>query len=136
MRATLAAVATGAVLLMPISVAAGAPVANKSGAVVNYTSVKKVKIARKMKMHFVCAVDCSVTARAKIKGPGAQVKFRPLSGSFAANQPLFLELTISKRFVRIIRSAPGKFRIVNAITATDAATGAVDHIKHSFKLKR
>ena len=35
-----------------------------------------------------------------------------------------------------MKAHPGKFRLISDVTATDPATGAMDTISHTFKLKR
>jgi hypothetical protein len=132
-----APLAVAAALLLPGSgaLAAGGPVATKSGAIVNYTSTGKVKIAKQMFIYFVCSVDCSATSTTKIKGPGGHITV-PASGSVPANVQGFIKITPTGGLLKLFKAEPGKFRLVNTITATDPATGATDTISHVFKLKR
>jgi hypothetical protein len=124
-------------LLLPASgaLAGDGPVATKSGAIVNYTSTGKVKIAKKMFIYFVCSVDCSATATTKIKGPGGHVTVTA-SGNVPANVQGFVRITPTGGLLKLLKAEPGKFRLVSTINATDPATGATDTISHIFKLKR
>jgi hypothetical protein len=37
---------------------------------------------------------------------------------------------------RALKAAPGRFKLVSSVTATDLATGATDAISNAFRLKR
>jgi hypothetical protein len=133
----IASLAVVAALLLPASsaLAGSEPVATKSGAIVNYTSTGKLKIAKKMFIYFVCSVDCSATSTTTIKGPGPNIKVT-VSGNVPANVQGFVRVTPSGGLLKVLKADPGKFAFVNTITATDPATGAVDTISNRFKLKR
>ena len=65
-----AVVAVIGVLLLPASGAAGAPAAHKSGALINYVTTGKIKIAKRITVPFVVLpVNCNVATTLKIKGP-------------------------------------------------------------------
>src|SRR5262245_6405851 len=87
--------AVGGALLIPSysAVAGDGPVATKSGPIINYTSTAKLKIGKKINIYFSCLVNCNVTSNTKIKGPGGKLVLPPLSGSFAAGTPGFVEIT-------------------------------------------
>ena len=135
---TIATLVAVVALLLPVASSAGAdggPVATKSGALINYVSQGKLRIGKRISIVAVCAVNCDVSSHSVIKGPGIKDK-KNISGSLSAGVPggpIFLPngplLTAMKRF-------PGRFRIANTLTATDPATGAVDKISHTFRLKR
>jgi hypothetical protein len=148
-RTTLAAAAVAAALLIPasqasaggaqIATAGDGPVATKSGAVVNYVSTAKIKLRKRIGPSFVCSVQCSINSTLKLKGPGGQIT----DVRTAAGVPPGVILThffkfakFPKRVRGLIKEQIGRFRLVSTVMATDDATGAVDKISHSFKLKR
>jgi hypothetical protein len=133
--ATLLAVAGALLLPAPSAVAAGGPVATKSGAIVNYTSLAKLKVGKHIFIHFTCGVDCDVSSTSTIKGFGRSFT-RRASGHLPAGVPAYVELTFKGALLKLMKAHPGKFKIVNRINATDPATGATDAIAHTFKLKR
>jgi hypothetical protein len=142
MRTTLATLAAAGALLIPASqamggaqIASGGPAAHKSGAIVNYTSVGKVKVKKQMFIYFVCSVDCSATASTTIKGAGIKLTV-PASGNIPANVQGFVQITPKGGLLKLLKAETGKFKLVNTITATDPTTGATDTISHAFKLKR
>jgi hypothetical protein len=130
-----AAVAVIGVLLLPASGAAGAPGAHKSGAIVNYLITGKIKIAKRMAVPFQCSVNCDVVSALKVKGPfvkGTDTE----QGSLQAGVPAGHFIKPSGPLKRLMNAAPGRYKLISHITATDPATGATDSISHSFKLKR
>ncbi|HEY1237343.1 MAG TPA: hypothetical protein VGE91_03345 [Solirubrobacterales bacterium] len=144
-RATFAALLVAGALLIPASQAtAGAriasaddgPVATKSGAVVNYTSVKHLKVARHMFIHFQCAVTCNATGIATLKAHKLKLPIKASANGIPAGAPAFMEITVKGALLKALKAHPGRFKVANTITATDPATGAVDQIKHTFKFKR
>jgi hypothetical protein len=132
----IALVAVVGVLLLPsASAVAGGPVAQKSGAIVNYTSTGKLKVAKNMFIYFTCAVTCDATSTTTIKGLGGKVTI-PASGTVTAGVQAFIKLTVKGPLLKFLKGQPGAFKVVNHINATDPTTGAVDNISHTFKLKR
>ena len=130
-----AAVAVTGALLLPASSALSAPTAHKSGAIVNYLTTGKIRIGKKLIIPFSCTVNCNVVSFLKLKGPfvkGSDTE----SGSIAAGVPAGHFLKPSGPLSKLLKSAPGRYKLISRITATDAATGATDQIAHSFKLKR
>jgi hypothetical protein len=130
-----AAVAVVGALLLPATGASAAPTAHKSGAIVNYLSTAKIKIAKTMTVPVVCSVDCNVVSTLKIKGPfvkGADKEHGTLTAGVAAGH--FIKP--SGPLLKLLKASPGRYKLVSHITATDLATGAVDKIAHAFKLKR
>jgi len=132
-------------LSLPVTGAAGhvgtadgssdGPIAHKAGAVVNYATQGKIKVARRMGVSFVCSVACSVTSTLTIKGPISASNTQTAT-DVPAGQLLTHYVNLTKRGIRLMRSNPSKFRFVSTVTATDPTTGAVDTISHSFKVKR
>jgi hypothetical protein len=132
----IAVVALAGVLLLPSTGAiAGGPVAHKSGAIVNYTSTGKLKVAKNMFIYFTCAVTCNATSNSTIKGLGGKVTI-PASGTISAGTQAYIKLTVKGLLLKLLKEKPGAFKVVNNISATDPTTGAVDNINHTFKLKR
>jgi hypothetical protein len=132
----IAVIALAGVLLLPSTGAlAEGPVAHKSGAIVNYTSTGKIKVAKNMYIYFTCAVNCNATSTTVIKGLGGKVKI-PASGTVTAGVQAYLKLTVKGILLKLLKQQPGAFKVINHINATDPTTGAVDKISHAFKLKR
>ena len=130
-----AAVAVIGALLLPATGAVGAPTAHKSGAIVNYLTTGKIKISKKMIVPFQCAVNCDVVSTLKVKGPlvkGADTE----QGSIPAGVPAGHFIKPSGPLKKLMKASPGRYKLISHITATDPATGAIDKIAHSFKLKR
>jgi hypothetical protein len=144
-RSTILALAVCAALLIPTSQAAGGgaelasagggPIAQKSGAIVNWVSGPKLRVARRIQPLAVCAVNCTVTGTGVLKGMGGKARFAD-SGSFQAGQLFGLYVTVKGSLLRLMKAFPGRFRINETLTATDPTTGAVDTISRSFRLKR
>jgi hypothetical protein len=142
-RTTFAALVAAGALLVPASQAtAGAriasggdgPVATKSGAIVNFVPSGKVRVKKHFQPLAVCSVDCSVTGTAVLKGTGG----KPITdtGSFLANQPFGLRITVKGALLKLMKQHPGRFRLTETYTATDPATGATDSVSRGFKFKR
>jgi hypothetical protein len=131
-----AALALG-LLLLPGAAAAGGdgPAAAKSGALVNYVSLAKLKVAKKITIFIVCSANCNVNTTTTVKGPGFK-ETANVSGPLAANVPGGPFFKPNGPLLRGMKAEPGKYRINSTITATDAATGATDAISHSFRLKK
>jgi hypothetical protein len=129
--------AVAAALLLPASsaLAGDGPVAQKSGAIVNFVTTGKVKVARHFQPLAVCSVDCSVTGTAVLKGLGGKATITD-SGTFAANQPFGLQITVKGGLLKLMKANPGRFHLSETYTATDPATGATDTVSRSFKFKR
>jgi hypothetical protein len=144
-RTTVAALAVCAALLVPATDAAaggaqlasagGGPVATKSGAIVNWVSGFKLRATRRIQPLAVCSVNCDVTGTATLKGMGLKGTFSD-SGSFLAGQYFGLYVTVPRQLAKLMRAFPGRFHLVETLTATDPATGGVDSISRSFKFKR
>jgi hypothetical protein len=130
-----AGVAIVGALLLPASGASGAPTAHKSGAIINYLSTAKIKIAKTMTVPFVCSVNCDVVSTLKVKGPFVKGADKE-RGSLQAGVPAGHFIKPSGPLLKLMKASPGRYKLVSHITATDPATGAVDKIAHSFKLKR
>src|SRR5262245_53072416 len=143
-RATFAALAATAALLIPASqAAAGAriasgghgPVATKSGAIVNFVTTGKLKVKKKFQPLAVCSVNCEVTGTAVLKGPGVKATITD-SGSFPATQPFGLQIQVAGPLLKSMKQKPGKFRLNVTYTALDPTTGAQDTVSRPFKFKR
>jgi hypothetical protein len=124
-------------LLLPGAAAAGGngPTATKSGALVNYTSVGKLKIAKKITIFIVCNANCNVDTITVVKGPGFKDSAQ-VAGSLPAGSPGGPFFKPNGPLLKGMKAEPGKFRINSTVTATDPATGATETIARSFRLKR
>jgi hypothetical protein len=132
-------------LSLPVAGAAGqavtadgpsdGPVAHKAGAVVNYATQGKIKVARTVGVSFVCSVACSVTSTLTIKGPipGSDTQ---TATDVPAGQLLTHYVNLNKNALGFVREHLRKFRVVSTVTATDATTGGVDTLAQTFRLKR
>ena len=135
-RTIAAVLAILAALLLPATTAsAGGPTAVKSGALVNYTTTGKVRIAKKLFVPFVCSANCSVVSNLTLKGPGVKL---PDTQSATLNAGVVAAhfLQPNGPLTRALKAAPGRFKLVSSITATDVTTGATDAISNVFRLKR
>ena len=132
-----ALLALAGALILPASpaTAGDGPTARKSGAIINYKSGKKLKIGKRIQILVVCSVDCDVVSKSVIKGPGVKLK-GTISGSLQAGIPGGPFFKPNGPLLKAMKATPGKFRLINRITATDPATGATDAISRSFRLKR
>ncbi len=132
----IAILAVAGLMLVPSTAAvADGPVAHKSGAIVNYTNTGKLKVAKNMFIYFTCAVNCNATSTSTIKGLGGKIRISA-SGTISAGVQAFIKLTVKGQLLKLLKSKPGAFKVINHIKATDPTTGAVDQISHTFKLKR
>ena len=132
--ATLAAM-TGALLVPASDAVARAPVAHKSGALINYVTTAKLKVRKRIDISVVCMADCNVRTTTTIKGGGYKQTFS-LNGALAAGVPGGPFFKPNGPLLSAMKANPGAFKIVSSMTATDPATGATDTIAHTFKLKR
>jgi len=130
-----AMVAVSALLLLPSSSAAGAPVATKSGALINYVSTAKLKVAKSITIPVVCSADCQVTSTVRIKGPSFKLT-NTVAGPLTGGVPGGHVIKPNGPLLKSMKADTGKFKVVSNMTATDLATGATDAISHTFKLKR
>ena len=131
-----AALAFG-LLLLPGPAAAGGdgPTATKSGALVNYVSSGKLRIAKKMTIYVVCSADCNVETTTVVKGPGFK-QSADVGGPLPAGAPGGPFFKPNGKLLRDMKAQPGRFRVNSTVTATDPATGATETISRSFRLKR
>ena len=130
-----ALLALAGALILPASAAGGGPTASKSGAIINYVSGTKLKIGKRMQIVVVCSVDCNAVSKSTIKGPGVMLRGN-VSGSLLAGVPGGPFFKPNGPLLKAMKRSPGRFRLINSITATDPATGATDAISRSFRLKR
>jgi hypothetical protein len=132
-----AVVAAAGVLALPVSEAAagGGPVAHTSGTLINFVTTGKLKVQRTMQPLAQCSADCNVTGTGTLKGMGGRASFSD-SGSFTAGQLFGLAVTVPKKLLKLMKANPGRFRLSESLTATDATTGAVDPISQTFRFKR
>jgi hypothetical protein len=126
-----------AALLVPVSsaLAGDGPVAHKSGAIVNFVTTGKIRVARHFQPLAVCSVNCDVTGTAVLKGLGGKATITD-TGSFAANQPFGLQISVKGGLLKLMKAHPGRFHLSETYTATDPATGATDTVSRSFRFKR
>ena len=143
-RTAFAALLVCGALLIPASqAAAGAhiakggdgPIATKSGAIVNFLPAGKLKVARHFQPLAVCSIDCTVTGTAVLKGLGGRATITD-TGSFPANQPFGLQISVKGVLLKLMKAQPGKFRLNVTYTATDPTTGATDTVSRPYKFKR
>ena len=143
-RTTFVALAVAGVLLIPVSqVGAGAgvasggdgPIATKSGALINYVSTARLKVAKKMEIKVVCTANCFVTSTIVFKRPGFKTT-STVAGQLTAGVAGGHFLKPNGALLKNMKANTKKFRLVSNMTATDSATGVQDHISHTFKLKR
>jgi hypothetical protein len=131
-----AILAVSGALLLPASAATAGegPTAGKSGALISYVSGKKLKIGKRIQILVVCSVDCNVVSKSVIKGPGVKLRGK-VSGPLDAGVPGGPFFKPNGPLLKAMKANPGKFRLINRITARDAA-GATDAISRSFRFKR
>jgi hypothetical protein len=135
-----AALAVTGVLLLPASgaVAGDGPVAHKSGTLINFTSMGKLRVQRVLEPLAVCTASCNVTGTAVLKGVGGSANFADSGGPFPAGQQFGLFITLKKNSVlfKLMKQFPGRFHLTETLTATDATTGAVDSVTAGYGFKR
>jgi hypothetical protein len=143
-RTTFAALAVAGALLIPASAAAAeakiasageGPVATKAGAIVNFLPAGKLRVAKRFQPLAICAVNCTVTGTAVIKGLGGKATITD-TGSFPANQAFGLQVRVKGALLRLMKRFPGRFRLNVTYSATDPATGATDSVSRGFRFKR
>lgn len=131
-----AVLAVAGALMLPASGAlAGGPVATKSGALINYLTTARLKIAKKIVVPFQCSANCNVVSSIKVKGPGIKVKDTE-SGTLGAGVPSGHFIKPNGPLKKAMKAAPGRFRLISEVNATDPVSGATDKISHAFRLKR
>ena len=130
-----AALALGLVLLPGTAAAGDGPTATKSGALVNYVSAGKLKIAKKITIFVVCSANCNVDTTTVVKGPGVKESAQ-VGGPLAAGVPGGPFFKPNGPLLKAMKAQPGRFRVNSTVTATDPATGATETISRSFRLKR
>jgi hypothetical protein len=145
MRASVAALLVAGALLIPASqaMAGGAlkasaddgPIATKSGFLVNFVPAGKLIVARHFQPLATCTVDCSVTGVAVLKGMGGKATISD-SGTFAANQPFGLRITVKGLLLKLMKAHPGRFRLNVTYTATAATNGGTESVSRGYKFKR
>lgn len=132
-----AVLAVAGALLVPASAptAGGGPTATKSGALINYVTTGKLTIRKNIQILVVCSAPCNVTSSSTIKGPGVKLVGN-VSGSLSANVPGGPFFKPNGPLLKAMKAEPGKFRLVNRISAIDPATGLTDAISRTFRFKR
>src|SRR4051812_29253227 len=111
-----AVVAMVGAVLLPVSGATGAPTAHKSGAIVNYVSTAKIKIAKTIAVPFVCSVNCDVVSTLKVKGPfvkGADKR----RGSLQAGAAPAHFLKPRRALLQLVKAYPRRHTPVRPLTA-------------------
>ena len=134
-RVALFALAGALALPASTAFAGDGPVASKSGAIVNFVTTGKLKVAKRIQPLAVCNVGCDVSGTGVLKGIGGK---SPLSASrsFAAGQQFGLFVILNGQLLKLMKAKPGKFRLHETLTATDPTTGATDTVSRTFKFKR
>jgi hypothetical protein len=131
-----AALALGLLLLPGAALAGGeGPSATKSGVLINYISTGKLKIAKRIDIVVVCSADCQVNATTTVVAPGPNL-IGNVSGALTANIPGGPFIKPNGPLLKGMKATPGKYKIRSKITATNLATGAVETIARTFRLKR
>jgi hypothetical protein len=131
-----ALVVAGALLVPSSSALAGGPVATKSGALINYVSLGKLKVGKRIEIAVVCNANCSVDTATTIKGPQGFRQSFNLSGQLQAGVPGGPFFKPNGPLLKAMKAKPGAFRVISSMTATDLVTGATDTISHNFRLKK
>jgi hypothetical protein len=127
---------TGALVLpAPTAVAGDGPQATKSGAIVNFQTTGKLRVAKRIQPLAVCNVNCDVSGTGVLKGRGAKATFSD-SSPFAAGEQFGLFVIVKGQFLKLMKANPGKFRLRETLTAIDQATGATDTVSRAFTFKR
>jgi hypothetical protein len=134
-RVALLALAGALVLPASTAVAGDGPPATTSGAIVNFVTTGKLKVAKRIQPLAVCNVNCDVSGTGVLKGMGRKATFSD-SSSFAAGQQFGLFAIVKGQFLKLMKANPGKFRLRETLTAIDQATGATHTVSRAFKFKR
>jgi hypothetical protein len=134
-RVALLALAGALSLPASTAVAGDGPQATKSGAIVNFVTRGKLKVAKRIQPLAVCNVNCDVSGNGVLKGMGGKAAFSD-SNSFAAGQQFGLFVIVKGQLLKLMKANPGKFTLTETLTAIDPATGATDTVSRSFKFKR
>src|SRR5690242_21515699 len=129
LRSAVASGALIAALALPASeaMAGVGPVAHTSGTLVSFVTTGKLKVQRTMQPLAQCSAACNVTGTGTLKGLGGRASLSD-SGSFTAGQLFGLAVTVPKNLLKLMKANPGRFRLNETLTATDATTGAVDSV--------
>ena len=130
-----AAIAVTGALLLPAAGASAAPTAQKSGAIVNYTTTGKLKIAKKIVRPVRLLGELRRRLDAQDQGPlreGLGHRAGIPAGRCGGGSLHQAERAAEEAD----EGQPRRYKLVSHVTATDPATGAVDKISHAFKLKR
>ena len=116
-------------LMLPGAAAAGGdgPTATKSGALINYVSAGKLKVAKKITIFVACSANCNVTATTIIKGPGFKERAE-VAGPLPAGVPGGPFFKPNGTLLRGMKAEPGRFKVNSTVTATDPSTGATETI--------
>jgi hypothetical protein len=125
----------GALLLPGSSALAGGPVAKESGALINYLTTGRLKIAKKIIVPFQCSANCNVVSTITVKGPGIHATDTE-SGALGAGVPSGHFIKPNGPLLKAMKAAPGRFKLISSVNATDPVTGATDSISNAFRLKR
>jgi hypothetical protein len=134
-RVALFALAGALALPASTAVAGDGPVANKSGAIVNFVTTGKLRVAKRIQPLAVCNVNCEVSGTGVLKGMGGKATFSD-SSPFAAGQQFGLFVIVKGQLLKLMKANPGKFRLAEKLTATDPTTGATDTVSRTFRFKR
>jgi hypothetical protein len=134
-KAALLALAGALVLPASTAVAGDGPLATKSGAIVNFVTTGKLRVAKRIQPLAICNVNCDVSGTGVLKGMGAKATFSD-SSSFAAGQQFGLFVIVKGQLLKLMKANPGKFRLNETLTAVDPTTGATDTVSRSFRFKR
>jgi hypothetical protein len=134
-RATVAPIAALALALLPAAAASGGPSATKSGAIVNYVSTGKLKIAKRITILVVCPANCQINATTVLVGPKDKDK-SIVAGPLVAGVPGGPYIQPNGPLLKAMKANPGKFKVRSTIRATEASTGASETISRGFGLKR
>jgi hypothetical protein len=128
-------IAIAAALLVSAAGSSAAPSAHTSGAIVNYLTSGKLKVAKQIAVPFECSVACNVISKVTVKGPKVKGS-QTTQVAVPADQPSGHFIKLKPGALKRVKASPGKYKVISKITATDAGTGAMDAIAHTFGLKR
>ena len=140
--AALAFPASSALADAQIASAGGGPVAQKSGALINFVTTGKLRVARTIQPIAVCTQTCTVSGVGVIKGFGGRGTFSDSGGPFAAGEQFGLLLQAKGNLLKALKAFPGRFHLTETLTATPvdpttkAPIGAPETISATFGFKR
>jgi hypothetical protein len=124
----------GAVLISTPG-ASAAPSAHTSGAIVNYLTSGKLKVAKQIAVPFECSVACDVISKVTVKGPKVKGS-QTIQVAVPANLPSGHFIKLKPGALKRVKASPGRYKLISKITATDSGTGATDAIARTFGLRR